>query len=79
MYGRVAGISEVAPIPPTVLVPSHTFWGHGARVWDAALFGPLLATAGEDGTTRLWDVRRARAEGGSGGTETRCLAVLQVC
>lgn len=44
-----------------------TCWGHAARVWDADLAGPLLATAGEDGTCRLWDV----ADGS-------CAAVIQV-
>jgi hypothetical protein len=44
-----------------------TCWGHAARVWDADLAGPLLATAGEDGTCRLWDV----ADGS-------CVAVIKV-
>lgn len=44
-----------------------TCWGHAARVWDADMAGPLLATAGEDGTCRLWDV----ADGS-------CAAVIQV-
>ena len=52
---------------PAVLTPIRTLWGHTARVWDAAMLGPLIVTGSEDCTARLWDWHQ--------GT---CLGVLQV-
>ncbi|MEV6182395.1 TIR domain-containing protein [Streptomyces sp. NPDC052015] len=56
---------------------AHRLTGHTGKLWTAAAhpLRPLLATAGDDRTVRLWDPRTGRATGVLTGHTGRVLAV----
>ncbi|MFI7502998.1 TIR domain-containing protein [Streptomyces sp. NPDC049687] len=56
---------------------AHRLSGHTGRLWTAAAhpLRPLLATAGDDRTVRLWDARTGRETAALSGHTGRVLAV----
>jgi WD40 repeat protein len=58
-------------------VAEHELAGHTGKLWTAAVhpLRPLLATAGDDRTIRLWDVRTGREAAALTGHTGRVLAV----
>ena len=80
--GSEAGAADAGGQPP-LLRSEHSWFAHSVRIWDCCWAsdggeeGLQLATAGEDGSAKLWRIACGRSTKGGGGERIELLSTLR--